>query len=114
MAGQLGNERITVQNQMVYKTDYDRSLLYIKGGVPGKIGGLLMIKDAIKKHDQWKILPFPTFIPEEGKKYPSIQEYVPPEDLNEKYTHDNDEVLGASDEEEEGEEVTVEDENFKK
>src|SRR5690349_12715905 len=103
MAGQLGNERITIQNQLIFRTDYRRNLVYIKGGLPGDVDGLVYIKDAVKKYDQWKKLPFPTFLPEQGKTYSNILEFEDGEDLNEKYTHDNDEVLGISDEEEEGE-----------
>jgi hypothetical protein len=103
MAGQLGNERVTIQSQLVYKTDFKRNLIYIRGAIPGKIGGLVMLKDAVKKHDQWKILNYPTFIAVEGASYPNIQEYIPKEDMSERYAHDNDEVLGVSEEEEEGE-----------
>ncbi len=103
MAGQLGNERITTQNQLVYRIDYNRNLIFIKGAIPGEIGGLVMIKDAYKKYEQWKTLLYPTFVPEAGKTYPSVQDFEKTEDLNEKYSHDNDEVLGVSDEEEEGE-----------
>ena len=103
MAGQLGNERITTQNLLVFRTDYKRNLLFIKGAIPGRPDGLILIKDAVKKHDQWKKIDYPTFVEEKGKNYPNILEFEGTEDLNEKYTHDNDEVLGVSEEEEEGE-----------
>jgi len=41
MAGQLGNESSTVYSLKVIGIDVPRSLLYINGGIPGSIGGLL-------------------------------------------------------------------------
>ena len=52
MAGQLGNESATVMNQIVVKIDVDRSLLYIKGNVPGSISSQVRIRDAVKKIDR--------------------------------------------------------------
>jgi large subunit ribosomal protein L3 len=48
MAGQLGNERVTVQNLQVVKTDTDRGLIMVKGAVPGAKGGWVMLRDAVK------------------------------------------------------------------
>ncbi|MHB1004441.1 MAG: 50S ribosomal protein L3 [Chloroflexota bacterium] len=47
-AGQMGNERVTVQNLEVVRTDPERNLLLVKGSVPGPIEGLLFIRKAIK------------------------------------------------------------------
>lgn len=102
MAGQLGNEKKTVQHLIVYRIDHERNLLYVKGSVPGNIKSLLSIQDSLKKRQHDK-LHYPTFIGEKGKTYPKIMEWTETQDLNEKYTHDNDEILGISDEEEEGE-----------
>jgi hypothetical protein len=102
MAGQLGNEKMTVQHLIVYRIDYERNLLFVKGSVPGNIKGLLSIHDSLKKNQHDK-LHYPSFIAEKGKTYPNILEWADTQDLNEKYTHDNDEILGISDEEEEGE-----------
>ena len=52
MAGHLGDEKVTVQNLQVVKTDSDRGLIMVKGAVPGSKGGWVVIKDAVKK-------PFP-------------------------------------------------------
>ena len=52
MAGRLGHEKTTVLNQMVVKIDVDRSLLYLKGMVPGCISTLVRIRDAVKKIDK--------------------------------------------------------------
>ena len=48
MPGQMGAERVTVQNLNVVKVDADRNILFIKGGVPGAKGGLLEIRQAVK------------------------------------------------------------------
>ena len=48
MAGHLGNERCTVQNQVIVHIDAERSLLFVKGVTPGAIGGRLFIKPSVK------------------------------------------------------------------
>jgi large subunit ribosomal protein L3 len=48
MAGQMGNERVTVQNLEVVATDTERNLLLVKGSVPGPRKGLVYIRKAIK------------------------------------------------------------------
>src|SRR5918992_1153230 len=40
MAGQMGNQRVTVLNLEVVEADAERGLLLLKGAVPGPIGGL--------------------------------------------------------------------------
>ncbi len=49
MAGQMGNKKITVQSLEVVSIDEDRSLILVKGGVPGSIGGWVEVTDAKKK-----------------------------------------------------------------
>ena len=49
MAGHMGAARVTTQNLQVVKTDADRGLVFIKGAVPGSIGGWVTVKDAVKK-----------------------------------------------------------------
>lgn len=44
MAGQMGNERVTVRNLEVVDIDLDRRLILVKGAVPGHKKGLLLIK----------------------------------------------------------------------
>ncbi|MFK8183544.1 MAG: 50S ribosomal protein L3 [Phormidesmis sp.] len=46
MAGQMGNERVTVRKLSVVRVDAERNLLLIKGGVPGKAGSVLSISPA--------------------------------------------------------------------
>ncbi|MGV3344583.1 50S ribosomal protein L3 [Enterobacteriaceae bacterium LUAb1] len=48
MAGQLGNERVTVQSLDVVRVDAERNLLLVKGAVPGATGGVLIVKPAVK------------------------------------------------------------------
>ena len=48
MAGQWGNEKVTVQNLTVVRVDAARNLLLIKGAVPGAKGGLVVVKESIK------------------------------------------------------------------
>ena len=48
MAGQYGNEKVTIQNLEVVKVDAERNLLMIKGAIPGANGSLVMVRDAIK------------------------------------------------------------------
>lgn len=49
MAGQFGNENVTIQNLTVVRVDAERNLLLIKGAVPGVRGSLVFIRDAVKK-----------------------------------------------------------------
>lgn len=44
MAGQLGNERVTVQNLQVIKVMPEHNLLLVKGSVPGANGSILLIE----------------------------------------------------------------------
>ncbi|GKS68803.1 LSU ribosomal protein L3P [Nitrosomonas sp. PY1] len=49
MSGHLGNVRRTIQNLEILKIDNARSLLLIKGAIPGHKGGRVLIKPSIKK-----------------------------------------------------------------
>ncbi|MEL7567267.1 MAG: 50S ribosomal protein L3 [Dehalobacterium sp.] len=46
--GQMGGERVTVQNLEIVKVDLEKNLLLIKGAVPGPKKGLVMVKNAVK------------------------------------------------------------------
>jgi len=48
MAGQHGNQRVTVLNLEVVQADPERNLLLVKGAVPGPTGGLVMVRSAVK------------------------------------------------------------------
>jgi large subunit ribosomal protein L3 len=48
MAGQMGNERVTVLNLEVIETDPERNVLLLRGAVPGPTGGLVMVRSSVK------------------------------------------------------------------
>lgn len=48
MAGQMGNERVTVQNLEIARVDAERNLIFVRGGVPGPKGGLVTVRQAVK------------------------------------------------------------------
>ena len=58
MAGQMGNETVTVQNLKVFGTDAAENLIFVEGAVPGANGTFVLITDAVKKEQ--KDLPVPT------------------------------------------------------
>ena len=48
LPGQMGGDRITIQNLEVVKVDAERNVILIKGNVPGSKKSLVEIKTAIK------------------------------------------------------------------
>ena len=48
MAGQYGNEQVTIQNLVVVRIDADKNLIAVKGAVPGAKGGIVFIRDSVK------------------------------------------------------------------
>ena len=52
MAGRMGNDRVTTQNLLVHKVDAENGVLLIKGAVPGRTGGLVMVRSAIKRGEK--------------------------------------------------------------
>jgi large subunit ribosomal protein L3 len=49
MAGHWGVERVSVLNLEVAAVDVERDLLFVKGAVPGPEGGIVRVRDAIKR-----------------------------------------------------------------
>jgi len=49
MAGHMGARQITKQNLYIQKIDLESGLIFVKGAVPGPKGGLLSLRDAVKK-----------------------------------------------------------------
>ena len=49
MAGHMGAKRRTVQNLEVVRTDGERGLILVRGGVPGPRGGWIVLRDACKR-----------------------------------------------------------------
>jgi large subunit ribosomal protein L3 len=52
MPGQLGNQQRTIRSIRVFRVDPERDLLLLRGAVPGPIGGLLVIRQAIKERNK--------------------------------------------------------------
>jgi large subunit ribosomal protein L3 len=48
MAGRLGHARTTVLNLTVAAVDTERDLLLVRGAVPGPVGGLVLVRTAVK------------------------------------------------------------------
>ena len=48
MAGQYGNEQVTVLNLKVVKIDSEKNILAIKGAIPGAKNGIVFIRDSVK------------------------------------------------------------------
>ena len=48
MAGQYGNEQVTILNLAVAKIDAENNLIAVKGAVPGAKGGIVFIRDSVK------------------------------------------------------------------
>jgi large subunit ribosomal protein L3 len=49
MAGNMGNENVTVTKLKVVKIDLEKNLLLVRGSVPGPEGKLVVIKPSITK-----------------------------------------------------------------
>ena len=48
MAGQYGNEQLTVLNLEVIKIDAEKNLIAVKGAVPGARGGIVVLRNSVK------------------------------------------------------------------
>ena len=48
MAGQYGNEQVTVQNLKIVKIDSEKNLIAVKGAIPGAKDGIVFVRDSIK------------------------------------------------------------------
>lgn len=48
MAGQYGNEQVTVLNLEVVKVDAEKNLIAVKGALPGAKGGIVFLRDTVK------------------------------------------------------------------
>lgn len=49
MPGHMGNKRVTTQNLKVVQVRPEENLILVKGSVPGANGGIVTIKEALKK-----------------------------------------------------------------
>ncbi len=48
MAGQYGNEQVTILNLVAVKIDAEKNPIAVKGAVPGAKGGIVFIRDSVK------------------------------------------------------------------
>ena len=48
MAGQYGNEQVTIQNLKVVKIDSENNLIAVKGAVPGAKNGIVFVRNSVK------------------------------------------------------------------
>ena len=48
MAGQYGNEQVTILNLVAVKIDAEKNLIAVKGAVPGSKGGIVFLRDSVK------------------------------------------------------------------
>ena len=48
MAGQYGNEQVTVLNLEVVKIDAEKNLIAVKGAVPGAKNGIVFVRNSVK------------------------------------------------------------------
>lgn len=53
MAGQMGNERVTIQNLQLIQIREDENVLLVRGSVPGPNGGYVLVRKAATR-DQYK------------------------------------------------------------
>jgi large subunit ribosomal protein L3 len=48
MSGHLGDVRVTSENLEVVRVDAERSLILVKGAVPGSKGGSVIVRPSVK------------------------------------------------------------------
>lgn len=72
MAGQMGNETVSVQNLKVFGVDEAENLIFVEGAVPGANGTFVLVTDAVKK-DQ-KELPVPTKAASDSNASANVEE----------------------------------------
>ena len=98
MAGRMGGKNATMLSQRVVRIDHEKSLLYVRGNVPGPTGGLVKVRDAVKKIDKqvWD-LQYPTRLEEPSEL---LETWDGGEiDRLEVFYHENDVVSGPRREE---------------
>ena len=72
MAGQMGNVNVTIQNLEIIKIDSEKSLIFIKGAIPGKPGGVVRLTDAVKRNLPLNA-PLPAFFKKEEEKKSEVK-----------------------------------------
>ncbi len=49
LPGHMGCDKVTIQNLEVVRVDAQRNLLLIKGAIPGAKGGMVVVRDTVRK-----------------------------------------------------------------
>ena len=49
MPGHYGHDKVTVQNLKIVKVDANRNVLLVRGAIPGPKGGLVTVRETVKK-----------------------------------------------------------------
>ncbi len=49
MPGRMGHDRVTVLNLEVVRVDAERNLILVRGAVPGPVGGLVLVRSAVRR-----------------------------------------------------------------
>jgi large subunit ribosomal protein L3 len=49
MAGHMGARQVTKMNLTIHSVDVEKNLIFVRGSVPGFQGGIVYVRDAIKK-----------------------------------------------------------------
>ena len=91
MAGRGGNKPINVRHLLVYRIDYERSLVYLRGCVPGGRGTAVKVFDSFfHARDNRNMLNYPSFVYEPGRQYANVVQVEPPaDDPVEAWEHEN-------------------------
>lgn len=55
MAGQYGNERVSVLNQRIVKLIPEENLILVRGGIPGSKNRVVVVRGAVKKKNGGKV-----------------------------------------------------------
>jgi hypothetical protein len=48
MPGQMGNKKVTLQGALVVDLIPEENIIFIRGGVPGANGGVILLKKSVK------------------------------------------------------------------
>ena len=59
MAGQMGHQQVTTLNLEVVESDPERNLLLLKGSVPGPNGGVVLVRNAVKRAGEGVLTRWP-------------------------------------------------------
>lgn len=71
-----------VTNCRVFRIEAYRNLIFLKGAVPGDVGSVIKIRDALgisARKNRGLHIPYPTFVPIAGQSYPITLQEVPKE-----------------------------------